>query len=44
MGQLSDDEALSGARQACDENDAGLRREGPEAPGQRRVVAREIDT
>jgi hypothetical protein len=42
-GQLLDDEALSGARQAGDENDAGLRGERPETSGQRRVVAAEID-
>jgi len=42
-GQLPDDEALPGTRKPGHEDDAGLRRKRPETPGQRRVVAREID-
>lgn len=42
-GQFPDDEALSGAGQACDEDEARLGRERAEASGQRLIVAREID-
>jgi len=42
-GEFPDDEALSGAGQAGDEDEACLGRKRAEAPGERLVVARGID-